>query len=112
MSHSPAESSNGRTSIPELTDTERHRLLAAERRRAVLDVLAERTPPVELEDLVEAIAAREDDATITAFEQERLVAISLHHNHLPMMTDVGAIDYDPATTRVESLRVSADDRFL
>lgn len=108
MSHSSTESPNEHAGTAGLTETERHRLLVAERRRAVLDVLAEWTPPVELDDLVEAIADCEDDAALPRSELERRVAISLHHNHLPMMTDVGVVRYDPASNRIESTPSTVD----
>lgn len=110
MSHPPTEPSKGRTETVERMESDRHRLLAAERRRAVLDVLSNRPTPVALEDLVAAIVAREDDPTVPDGELEKRVAISLHHNHLPLMTDLGVIDYDPATTEVVAARLTVDRR--
>ena len=84
----------------ELTVQEHHRLLAAERRRLALDILADETAIVDLEDLAAEIAAREvgPDADGEAVER---VALSLHHVHLPHMADVGVLDYDPRTKIVE-----------
>jgi hypothetical protein len=30
------------------------------------------------------------------------VKISLHHNHLPKMADLGVVEYDPDATRIDS----------
>ena len=68
--------------------------------RAVLDVLADRTAPVDVEDLAVAVAERETDEGGAVEE----VMLTLHHTHLPMLTDFGVIDYDPEGTRVEVCR--------
>jgi hypothetical protein len=33
-----------------------------------------------------------------------LVAVALHHNHLPTMADLGVIDYDSDSNCVEEIR--------
>jgi len=85
-----------------LSTSDYHELLAANRRRVVLDVLADRTTPVDLEDLAAAIAAREADGDRTEKEAVEQVALCLHHNHLPKIAEFGVIDYDPEARRVES----------
>lgn len=88
----------------DLPESEYHQLLAAERRRVTLDVLADRAGPVDLEDLSAAVAAREADAEDEGEVDERSVervACTLHHSHLPKMDEVGLVDYDPDETRVE-----------
>lgn len=85
-----------------LPESEYHRLLAAERRRTTLDVVAESTAPVELEDLAATVAARETGRDVVDEEAVERVARSLHHSHLPKMDDLGVIDYDPDAARVES----------
>jgi len=69
----------------QLTDAERHELLANERRRSVLAVL----------DCETASSTPDQEAA-------RSVRVSLHHVHLPKMTALGVVDYDPATRRIES----------
>lgn len=91
-----------------MTESECHRILSAARRRVALDLLSTRTTPVELEELATATAARETDATAPPSDVVRRVAVVLHHQHLPMLSERGAIDYDPATRRVESVDVTAD----
>ena len=67
-----------------------------------LDILAERTEPIEIEALAARVAAEETDGIIVEDGAVADVALALHHVHLPRMDDLGAIDYDPMTNRVES----------
>lgn len=88
--------------MEQLTESELHRLLSAERRRIVIDVLATRDPPAELADIARAVASREhDDGAVDAKTAES-VEISLHHVHLPKLAAVDVIDYNPDVTCVES----------
>ncbi|WP_232342811.1 DUF7344 domain-containing protein [Halosimplex litoreum] len=89
----------------DLCADERHDLLAVERRRVVLEALVDREEPVALADLAEWVAARETDAATPGEDATERVAVSLHHVHLPRMDDLGVLDYDVATNRVEA----ADD---
>ena len=98
MSETPTEwIENGAGSI-ELPTGDRHRLLASARRRLALEILAERTTPLDLEELAAKIAAREDGADEATPER---VAVSLHHVHLPMMAALGVVEYDPGTHRID-----------
>lgn len=83
-----------------LTDTERHDVLASERRRTVLDVLAGRATQVDLEDLAATVAARESGVDEDDPRAVERVAVSLHHNHLPRMAELDVLDYDAASNRV------------
>ncbi|WP_232703057.1 DUF7344 domain-containing protein [Halobacterium wangiae] len=78
----------------DLTESERHRLLADERRQVVLDVLPEQTTELSLEELTTAVLERvpTDPGEDTTSRQE--VAVSLHHVHLPVLDDVGILEYD------------------
>lgn len=87
----------------DLSESERHRVLASDRRRTVLAVLGERRAPSDLRRLAEAVARREADDSTTPGDAER-VAISLHHRHLPLLDDLGVVAYDPDARRVESDR--------
>lgn len=84
-----------------LTVAERCELLAAERRRLALDVIADRTGPLELADLAAAVARREDGLDAADADDRRRVRTSLHHRHLPMMDDLGLVEYDPDANLVE-----------
>lgn len=100
MAYSPNENADARVRTADLSESDRYRLLASARRRATLEVVANRPTPVELDDLARAVATREDDAATTE-EAVRRVAVALHHNHLPRMADMGVVDYDPERQRVE-----------
>lgn len=80
-------------STAHLTTSERHRLLRSERRREVLDVLAGQATTVELTELASQVAAGEDDV--------HRVSVSLHHSHLPLMEDVGVLEYDAESNVVD-----------
>lgn len=86
--------------VDELTESDRHRLLAAERRRHVLSILSERPTPVALDDLAGAVAARETGRDGAVETRVTDVQISLHHAHLPEMAELGVIDYDARTHRI------------
>ncbi|MFC7132704.1 MULTISPECIES: DUF7344 domain-containing protein [Salinibaculum] len=101
MSQSPTDSTREYAGIEDLPTSDRHKLLAAECRRAVLDILTERAGPVDLEELAVAIAAREAAEDAVNEKTVERVAIGLHHNHLPLMAEFGVIDYDPEATLVE-----------
>ena len=101
MSHASNEISNELAETASLTDVDRHRLLASERRRHTLDVLETESGPVELYELAQAVAGRERVTTSPKAAIER-IALSLHHNHLPKLDDFGVVDYDPKRNLVES----------
>ncbi|MFC6864424.1 hypothetical protein ACFQGE_13280 [Halomicroarcula sp. GCM10025817] len=88
-----------------LTDTERHQLLASERRRLAIDVLCDLDAPVALSDLAAEIASREQHAGRSDADLVETVSIALHHNHLPKMGALGILDYAPETNTVEAVRV-------
>jgi hypothetical protein len=91
-----------------LSTSEQHKLLAASRRRAALAVLTDRTAPVALEDLTKAIVEREAAESSADEETRKEVTLTLHHTHLPKMTDLGVIEYDPAATEIVSCPHKSD----
>jgi hypothetical protein len=99
-----ASSSNERTALAavtsELSADERYRVLSAERRRLTLDVVADRTAPVGLDDVARAVARRETDADVPDAAAVERVAVSLHHVHLPKLSDAGVVQYDPDSNRI------------
>ena len=101
-SRDAAESAEARPGTLGPAESERHRILSSERRRTVLEVLADRTSPLALEDLAAAVAAREADEARCGSGTGR-VAITLHHQHLPMLTDAGVLEYEPSTKRIEDV---------
>jgi hypothetical protein len=99
-------SSSGRTNdhprIADLSERDRHRLLASDRRRLVLDVLSERSDPVTLDELAAELATKESTLDASDEESVRRVKISLHHVHLPKMSDFGLLEYDADSHRIVS----------
>ncbi|ELY58217.1 hypothetical protein C491_10489 [Natronococcus amylolyticus DSM 10524] len=88
----------------ELSDRDRHELLAADRRRVALAILAEYTEPFGIDELAVAVANRE--AELETDDEERpsveRVALTLHHAHLPWLADAGVIEYEPESRRIDS----------
>lgn len=101
MSQTSTDLTADHPSVAGLSETDRHRLLAAERRRLALTVLAERPPSVDLAELAAEVAAREPGIDATDAEAVEHVAITLHHTHLPTLAEKGVIDYDLRTQRIE-----------
>lgn len=97
MSQSARDGAGESAEVALLPESERHRLLADDRRRMTLDVLGRRTSPVDLEDLAASIADRE-----TTGDTVEQITGRLHHAHLPMMDELGVIDYEPDANRIES----------
>ena len=85
-----------------LDEDDAHRLLAAERRRVALDVLAG-GGPWQLEELAEEIVDRERHGDVTEHAVKRAM-VDLYHAHLPLMADLGAIEYDHRERRVVGCR--------
>lgn len=81
----------------ELTETERHCLLAVDRRRHVLDVVAGREEPIGLDALAAAVLECEHGVDPSDADD---VATTLHHVHLPKMVDAGVLAYDAAAKRI------------
>lgn len=91
-----------------LSEDEVHRLLAAGRRRLALEVLAQ-GGPMGLEALSEEVVRREGRDDVTRGAVERVV-VDLYHRHLPLMADLGAIEYDRGSRRVEACRIGVGVR--
>ena len=74
--------------------TNRFDVLSHARRRAVLAVLADRTTPIAVEALADAVAEHEAaDATRVSASEREAVHVTLHHVHLPKLDEAGAVDY-------------------
>lgn len=76
--------------------------LANHRRRLLLEGLSERSGPVVVEELVQHIVEREDEATADTGGNDQLseITIALFHNHLPKLQEAGVIDVDHETNTV------------
>jgi len=108
MTQSTYENTETQPGATELTESDRFRVLAVERRRETLAVITDRHAPFELTDLATAVATRERDVETPTEETIEEVAVSLHHVHLPLMDDLGILDYVPDTNRVEACYASPD----
>lgn len=110
MTQSTPDRSEPHTGVDDRAESERYRLFAAERRRLVLDVLAGQPDSVELTELASGIVARESghDANDPVYVER--VAVTLHHVHLPMLSQFGLLEYDADATRIESCPSRADVR--
>ena len=90
------------TTLADLRPPDRHRLLTSERRRLTLDILEGTGTAVDLEELGRGIVAREDGIDAVDEEAVLRVAIALHHVHLPLIAEMGVLEYDPTTRVVRS----------
>lgn len=86
------------------------RALADERRRRVLDVLADRDEPVDVATL--AAAVREAAGEEPAPDPERL-RIDLAHHQIPVLAEAGLVDWDvdEGTVAATDHPVLSDERF-
>lgn len=100
MYQSSNDTTDDLTRMEGLTTTERHRVLAAERRRVTLEALGGLSGEVALTDLARGVARREGGIDAADDEAVRHVKTTLHHVHLPMMDDVGVLTYEPRSRTV------------
>ena len=105
MSRTSSLPVDGWWNVRRLSSDDLFRLLASSRRRIALDLLEEWSPPIDLEELAAATAAREDDENTAGMDHVERIATSLHHIHLPMMSDLCVLDYDPTTNQIEAIRL-------
>lgn len=85
----------GETNTDSIDTDDQFRILAHERRRKILSALEQKIVPLSLSGLATAVVELEGNV-----ETRDRVSLSLHHRHLPMMADAGAIDYDPEDKRI------------
>lgn len=79
-----------------LSDDDVFKILYSGVRRDVITYLREHGGESTVSDLAERIAAEENETTVqqlSSYERKR-VYIGLYQNHLPMMDDLGVVDYD------------------
>lgn len=84
-------------------------LLANQRRRfALYTLLTADSPSVEFETLIEDVATLEAALTDQALTRERYqdAAADLYQWHLPVLEDVGVIEYDPRHDLIRSFEDS------
>lgn len=106
MSEPTVDATRDGTRLPNLSQSQRHRVLADKRRRVLLAELEEHTDPVSLDALTSAIVARErDDGGQSRSDRVR---ISLHHVHFPLLDELGIVDYDHENNVIEPQRAAID----
>jgi len=89
-------------------------VLSSARRRQVLRLL-KTEGPMELTELAEHVAARENDTTVENLtkQQRKRVYVSLYQTHVPKMEDAGLVEYDQETSMVSlKARAAEIDRYL
>ncbi|MDG5759747.1 hypothetical protein QA600_10380 [Natronococcus sp. A-GB1] len=103
MDRTSNDAADKRVGRGELSERERHELLAADRRRVAVSILAEHTEPFGIDELAVAVANRE--AELETGDEGRpaveRVALTLHHAHLPRLADAGVIEYEPESRRID-----------
>jgi hypothetical protein len=101
MSQSPIDYVDDPAQSLDLTETEYHRLLADTDRRTVLDVLGAQSTPIDLHELGRAVATEKGESGESERDAIEHARVALHHIHLPLMDDLGVIEYDQESRRVE-----------
>jgi hypothetical protein len=84
-------------------------VLSDEYRRIVLTYLLQENKLVAVDELVNHLL--EEPQSGDKFRQDEVresVAIALHHIHLPMMDDVGMIEYDPEQNEVKITEIAQE----
>jgi len=102
------------SSEEELTQDLVFEVLSSTRRRQVLSLLNQKGP-MELTELAEYVAARENDTTVEELtkQQRKRVYVSLYQTHVPKLEDANIVDHDSdsGVVRLKS-RASEVDRYL
>lgn len=96
--NSDRETTRGNERGPELDREDIFDVLSNGRRRYAIEYLKshDETETIELSDLVDYIAARENDTTVpqVSYKQRKRVYSSLRQTHLPKLSDCRLIEYD------------------
>lgn len=98
-----------------LSKDETFHILQNERRRRVLEYLADSEDPVNMRDIAEQVAAWEHDTTVAQLssDQRQRVYIALYQSHLPKLDDIGLINYNRSRGIVERTELADQvDRYL
>jgi DNA-binding transcriptional ArsR family regulator len=80
-------------STAELTDGDWYQLLAARKRRLVLEILSNRSQPISVADLATQVAAAETDQPLMNITREETMEVqtALRHVHLPQLAEEGLV---------------------
>ncbi|MFC7045289.1 hypothetical protein ACFQH6_07600 [Halobacteriaceae archaeon GCM10025711] len=94
----------------DLTKDDIFHILQVERRRAVLTYLKGHEGAVDMRDIVETVAAWENDTTVAALksDERQRVYIALYQSHLPKLDDLGVIEYNQSRGIVERTDLASE----
>lgn len=96
-----AEDNSSSGTVPDRLPSSVLRLLAPERRRAVMRALMEEPNATHrIDDIVTAIQQTYDDLP-DATTKRTYLRSSLHHTHLPKLDDAEVVEYDPGDGTVQ-----------
>lgn len=97
MSYSATDENGAEQEVARIDADERYRALSNEERRIVLDTL-EDTASISLDALATEVATRKSDS-----RPDERVRISLVHQHLPLLADLGVLEFDEESKRITSI---------
>lgn len=103
MSKSTTDETGAESAFAHVDTNDRYRVLASEERQTVLEVL-EGTTSVSLDALATEVAARKHDSTT-----EKQAKISLVHQHLPLLSDAGVVEYDREAKRITNCEQALEE---
>ena len=80
---------------PDLEEREIHEILRNDRRRLALESLRADENEATVRELAELIATHETGEEPPPRDKRQSVYVSLHQTHLPMLDELGIVEYDP-----------------
>lgn len=85
-----------------LAESEVFHILGNDRRRAIVQLLAEESGQIDVSDVANEIAATESDTTSVPNNLYKSVYVSLQQTHLPQLEEDAVIEYDSDTKTIHS----------
>jgi hypothetical protein len=95
--------SDGEAEPPTLSDDDLFEVLSNRRRRYVVHALEEHGDTAEIGDVAEQVAAWEYDVDVekVSYDERKRVYTALQQSHLPMMDNLGVLNFDKSRGVVE-----------
>lgn len=84
-----------------LAESQIFHVLGNDRRRAIVQLLAEHPDHVDVSDVASEIAERETDTTPVPNNLYKSVYVSLQQTHLPQLEEDAIIEYDPEAKTIQ-----------
>jgi DNA-binding transcriptional ArsR family regulator len=85
-----------------LEESEVFHILGNDRRRAIVQLLAEEDGQIDVSDVASEIAATESDTTPVPNNLYKSVYVSLQQTHLPQLEEDAVIEYDSDSKTIQS----------